>query len=196
MKKFLYSIASLIVLGSCAGGGSTAGTDVDAAVAAVDNVIMTRRSIRQYTDQEISRETLQAIADAGINAPNGQGRQAYEVRIVRDPQPGGEGPQFRGLFKGAPYVAFIAADTSYDMSHVDCGLLGENMILAAWARGIGSCCLAQPVRLMKGTPECRPFLNSLDFSEGYELLYCIAFGYPAEEPDARPRKAEKVRIIE
>ncbi len=196
MRRILFSVAMVLALSSCAGGSGVADTGADAVVAAVDNIIMTRRSIRQYTDQEISRETLQAIADAGINAPNGQGRQAYEVRIVKDPQPGGEGPQFRNLFKGAPYVAFIAADTSYDMSHVDCGLLGENMILAAWARGIGSCCLAQPVRLMKGTAECRPFLDGLDFSEGYELLYCIAFGYPAEEPDARARKAEKVRFID
>lgn len=193
MRKILYSLAALLTLGSCSGKPET---DTDSVVAAVDQIIMSRRSIRQYTDQEISRETLEAIAEAAINAPNGQARQAYEVRIVKDPQTGLEGPQSRNLFKGAPYVAFIACDTSYDMSQVDCGLLGENLILAAWARGIGSCCLAQPIRLLKGSPECGPFLRSLDFSEGYELLYCIALGYPAEEPAAKPRKAEKVRIID
>lgn len=193
MRKLLYSLAAIFTLGSCA---QKQADNTDAVAAAIDEIIMTRRSIRQYTDREISRETLQAIADAGINAPNGQGRQAYEVRIVKDPQTGAEGPQARNLFKGAPYVAFIACDTSYDMSQVDCGLLGENMILAAWARGIGSCCLAQPVRLIKNSPECEPFIRSLDFSEGYELLYCIALGYPAEEPAAKPRKAEKVRIMD
>lgn len=193
MKKILYSLTVLLALSSCA--GSPESSSVSPADT-VDGIIMSRRSIRQYTDQEIPRETLQAIADAGINAPNGQGRQAYEVRIVKNPQVGSEGQQFRNLFKGAPYVVFIANDTSYDMSQVDCGLLGENIILAAWARGIGSCCLAQPIRLIKGTPECEPFLKGLDFSEGYELLYCIALGYPAEEPAAKARKAEKVRVID
>lgn len=193
MKKILFSLAAILALNSCTGTPESQSVSLEGTV---DEVIMTRRSIRQYTDQDIPRETLEAIAKAGINAPNGQARQAYEVRIVKNPQPGGEGPQFRNLFKGAPYVAFIANDTSYDMSQVDCGLLGENIILAAWARGIGSCCLAQPIRLLKGTPECEPFLRSLDFSEGYELLYCIALGYPAEEPDAKPRKSEKVRIMD
>lgn len=193
MKKILFSLAAILTLSSCTGTPESQSVSPEGTV---DEVIMTRRSIRQYTDQDIPRETLEAIAKAGINAPNGQARQAYEVRIVKNPQPGGEGPQFRNLFKGAPYVAFIANDTSYDMSQVDCGLLGENIILAAWARGIGSCCLAQPIRLLKNTPECEPFLRSLDFSEGYELLYCIALGYPAEEPDAKPRKTEKVRIMD
>ena len=39
-------------------------------------------------------------------------------------------------------------------------------------------------------------VQKLDFSEGYELLYCIAFGYPDETPAAKPRNAEKVRFVD
>ena len=36
----------------------------------------------------------------------------------------------------------------------------------------------------------------LDIPEGYELLYCIAFGYPDETPAAKPRNAEKIKFID
>lgn len=45
---------------------------------------MSRRSIRKYTPQKIGRETLQEILRCGINAPNGQNRQAYEIRVIDD----------------------------------------------------------------------------------------------------------------
>ena len=92
-------------------------------------------------------------------------------------------------------MAFIANDPSYGFSQVDCGLLGANMVLSAWSMGIGSCCLGSPVGLLK-SPEAAAYLERLGFSEGYELLYCIAFGYPAETPEAKPRMQEKVRFVD
>ena len=46
------------------------------------------------------------------------------------------------------------------------------------------------------SPEAAEYLKKLNFSEGYELLYCIAFGYPDETPAAKPRNAEKVQFID
>ena len=176
----------------------------------VDNVIMARRSIRQYTKQTISRDTLDMIIKCGINAPNGQNRQAYEIRVVNNPQllkdmsdavikdnkemslkPGTD-----NIFFGATTVVFIGNDTSYDMSQVDCGLLGENIMLSAWEKGIGSCCMAFPIRLMKESESCAPLIQKLGFSAGYNLLYCIAMGYPNETPDARPRKEDMIKYVE
>ena len=44
--------------------------------------IMARRSIRKYQDRPVSRDTLNKIMECGINAPNGQNKQSWEVRIV------------------------------------------------------------------------------------------------------------------
>lgn len=172
--------------------------------------ILTRRSIRQYKPQAVNRDTMQIILNCGINAPNGQNKQSWEVRVVDNPEyinglteifkkanPKVAGdPSFKNMFRNAPTVVFIARDTSYDMSQIDCGLLGGNMVLSAWSMGIGSCCLGNPVRFMLTTAEAAPYLQKLDFSEGYELLYCIAFGYPDETPAAKPRNAEKVRFVD
>jgi nitroreductase len=107
-----------------------------------------------------------------------------------------EDPGFKNMFRNAPTVVFIANDTSYDMSQIDCGLLGENMILSAWSMGIGSCCLGSSIRFMKTEPQAADYLKRLNIPEGYELLYCIAFGYPDESPAAKPRDASKVMFVE
>ena len=117
-----------------------------------------------------------------------------ELYVKANPR-AAEDPSFKNMFRNAPTVVFIAHDPSYDMSSIDCGLLGENMILSAWSMGIGSCCLGGPVRFMK-SPEAADYLKRLGFSEGYELLYCIGFGYPAESPAAKDRDASKIQFVD
>lgn len=82
------------------------------------------------------------------------------------------------------------------MSQVDCGLLGENIILSAWSKGIGSCCLGSSARWIKDSSSAKTYLDKMGFSEGYELLYCIALGYPDETPEAKPRTMDKIKYME
>ena len=176
----------------------------------MDEVIMSRRSIRKWQDKAISRDTIDIIIKHGINAPNGKGIQAYEVRVIDKPEllkemseavvkdmpEVGKREGFKNIFVNAPCVVFIAAYDDYDLSQVDCGLLGENIILSAWSMGIGSCCLGSSARMLKTSESAAPYINRLNFSEGYNLLYCIALGYPDETPDSKPRKKEKAYYIE
>lgn len=209
MKKIICSLLFMAAMVSCTQQAETPTATADDAEV-VEKVMMSRRSIRQYTDKRISRDTLNRILECGINAPNGQNRQAYEIRVVDNPELLAEitaamvndnkdnAPKngAKNIFANATCVVFIANDTTYDVSQVDCGLLGENIILAAWARGIGSCCMAHPVRLMKDSKSCAPYIEKLGFSKDYNLLYCIAMGYPDETPDAKPRKTDKIRFID
>ncbi len=211
--------AGIFCLGILAGCGNAETPKKDTAAeksaATVSNAanpvietILSRRSIRRYKPQPVGRDTMQIILNCGINAPNGQNKQSWEVRVVDNPEfingvteifkkesKMAESPDFKNMFRNAPTVVFIANDPSYGASQIDCGLMGENMILAAWSMGIGSCCLGSSAAFMK-TPAAAEYLKKLDFSEGYQLLYCIAFGYPDETPEAKPRDAGKVRFIE
>ena len=176
----------------------------------VIETIMTRRSIRKYKDNPVGRDTMQVILECGINAPNALNKQSWEVRVVDNPEfingitelfkqknpKAAEDPAFKNMFRNAPTVAFVAQDAAFPFSKIDCGLMGENMMLSAWSMGIGSCCLGGPVHFINNEPEAKPYLDRLGFSEGYELIYCIAFGYPDETPDAKPRKKEKVKFVE
>ena len=176
---------------------------------AITELMMSRRSIRNYKDSLISRETLDEILKCGVNAPNGKNLQAYEIRVlspalidsitnavVKDKPELAEREGFKNIFVNAPCVLCIAYDTTYDMSQVDCGLLGENIILSAWSKGIGSCCLGSSARWIKDSPSAKPYLDKLAFTEGYELLYCIALGYPNETPEAKPRTMDKIKYME
>lgn len=171
--------------------------------------IMARRSIRQYKPQPVNRDTLQRILECGIHAPNGMHRESWQVRVTdnadfingltelykKENPKAAERPGFRNMFNNAPTVVFIAYDTTYDLSQVDCGLLGENIILAAQSLGIGSCCLGGATRFME-TPTAAEYLKRLDLPDTHRLLYAIALGYPDEAPEAKSRDMSKVKFIE
>lgn len=169
--------------------------------------IMARRSIRQYKAEPVSREILTQIMECGINAPNGQNKQSWEVRVVDNPQllaqmsqamaDSHQGSEFaKGCFRGAPVMVFIARDLSYDFSAYDCGLMAQNIMLSAWSMGVGSICLGSPVRFLTDNELCKPYIEKMNFSDGYELALCVGLGYADESPDAKPRDMGKVAFID
>lgn len=169
--------------------------------------IMSRRSIRQYKAEPVDRETLMTIMECGVNAPNGQNKQSWEVRIVDKAEllkemseamgkSHGDNEFAKGCFRGAPVMVFIARDLSYDFSAYDCGLLAENIMLSAWSLGVGSICLGSPVRFLTDNELCKPYVDKLGFSEGYELCLCVGLGYPDETPEAKPRDMGKMAFVD
>ena len=199
----LFTCLALTIFMSCAGDKAP---DLDNPV--IEN-IMARRSIRQYSPKPVDREIMDKILECGINAPNGQNRQSWEVRVIDNPElmqeikdamakahPDMPAKAVAGCFRDAPTMVFIARDLSYDFSAYDCGLLAENMMLSAWSLGVGSICLGSPVRFMKDNEICKPYIEKLGFSDGYDFCLCIGFGYALESPDAKPRDMAKVRYVD
>ena len=210
MKKILLGIAAALVLAACSENKQQETTEAVDTASVVTDLMMSRRSIRAYKDSVISRETLDEILACGINAPNGMNRQSYELRVIDSPalidsiteamvkdNPAiAERKGFKNIFVNAPCVVCIAYDTTYDMAQIDCGLLGENIILAAWAKGIGSCCLGSSARWILDSPSAKPYLDRMAFSKNYKLLYCIALGYPDESPEAKPRRQDMIKFMD
>lgn len=168
--------------------------------------IMTRRSIRNYKEGAVARETMDEILNCGINAPSGMNRQSWEVRVIDNPEtiakfkslfvasnPETKAEAVEGCFRGAPTLVFIANDPSYDFSPIDCGLLSENIMLSAWSLGVGSVCLGSPIRYLAKSPEA---IQMLAFSEGYVPIICVGLGYPNESPDAKPRDKAKIKYLD
>ena len=175
----------------------------------VIETIMARRSVRMYKDMPVERCKLQKIVECGINAPSGMNKQPWQVRVVdsRDYIDGitdvfrtanprmAADASFKNMFRNAPAVIFIASPAD-GSGQLDCGLLGENMILAALSMGLGTCCLGGPVAFMNGNADAKPYVERLNLPEGYTLLYAIAVGYPDEKPEAKPRDVAKVQFVE
>lgn len=211
MKKFVKSLAVVLVAISTVGCCSEKQCgEVCSKEEALYEVIMTRRSIRDYKEEPVCREQMAKILEAGIYAPSAINMQPWAVRVVdnkefidgvtaiavaSNPQIA-EQPGFRNLFRNAPTVAFIACPEESYSGEYDCGLLSQNMMLAAWSMGIGSCCLGSVVPVMN-MEEAKPYMERLQLPEGYKLLVGIAFGYPAQDAPAAPeRDASKAFYVE
>ena len=179
----------------------------------VIDAIMARRSIRQYTDQQVPRELLQKIAECGVNAPNAMNKQEWEVRIVDDAAylngvtelmkegmpafVNTDAPGFRNAFRNATAIIAVACpDDPMGMTLLNVGLMGENMCLAAQELGLGTCVMAGPSVFMTTNEKAKPYLDKLGFSEGYKLRYVLGVGYPAETPEAKPRDLSKIKFVD
>jgi nitroreductase len=204
--NFIIACAGVMMMAACAQTpqqDSQQTSDTNAVI----ETIMARRSIRNYKQVPVGRDTLDTIMECGINAPNGQNKQSWEVRVVDNPEllaqmsqamaDSHPGMEFaKGCFRGAPVMVFIARDPSYDFSAYDCGLLAENVMLSAWSLGVGSICLGSPVRFLTDNELCKPYVEKLGFSEGYELCLCVGMGYANEAPAAKPRDINKVQFVD
>ena len=185
-------------------------TDIQLEVNPALSNIMARRSVRKYLDKPVEHEKLEVIVRAGINAPSGMNRQPWIIRVVEDqqliadvnevfkkenPDQVARDPNFKNMFRNAPNLICVCTPDD-GRGELDAGLLGENMMLAAQAMGLGTCCLGGPVRFLLANEKCRFFLDRLDIPEDYKLNYIIAIGYPDEQPAAKPRDESKVKYIE
>ena len=178
----------------------------------VIETIHARRSIRQYKETPVEHEKLEQVALAGIAAPNAMNRQAWAIRIVDSKEwidgctaafiptvkdtPFGAHIMtdgFKNMFRNAPAVIFVAAEPTM-FAGVDCGILGQNMMLAAHELGLGTCCLGSPIGFMHSEAGA-DYLTSLNLPEGYKLQFAIAIGYADETPEAKPRDASKIQFV-
>ncbi|MBP5506148.1 MAG: nitroreductase family protein [Bacteroidales bacterium] len=214
MRKISFTIAiAILCLAGTGCAPKTTGTTGSEMSNPVIETIMARRSVRHYTDQAVPREILQQIAECGVNAPNAMNRQQWEVRIIdsqeyfdgltqvmkeSSPFPmGDDDPKFRNALRNATAAIAVACpDDESGMCLINVGLLCENVCLAAKSLGLGSVVMAGPVMMMNNTPAAKPFLDRLNFSEGYKLRVIVGLGYPDEEPEAKPRDLGKIQFAE
>ena len=182
---------------------------IEAELNPVVGAIMARRSVRKYLDRPVEHEKLMTLARCAMNAPSGMNAQPWLVRVVEDQKLINDVTEvykkanaeqvkrdadFKNMFRNAPNLICVCTPAKGG-GQLDAGLLGENVMLAAQALGLGTCCLGGPVRFLKSNADARFFLERLDIPADYELNYIIAVGYPDEQPEARQRDASKVKFI-
>ena len=166
------------------------------------NAILTRRSVRKYTDEMPKREDLEQIIRAGLYAASGKGGQSSIILAVTDKalrdrlmemnrKIGGWAEGF-DPFYGAPAVLLVLARRNTPFTVADGSLTMGNMMLAAHALGLGSCWINR-AREAFDTEEGKELLHSLGIEGDFEGVgHCIV-GFPAGDlPAAAPRKEGRV----
>lgn len=215
--KFLAIAAGVMALVSCGQQPAPAQepVEVDKAAVVIEN-IMTRVSVRQFTEEPVAKADLETILKAGLQAPSAMNAQDWQVRIVTNQEmlntlsgfmlstEMGKGMAERlngkNAFANAPAVAFIAAETGEKATaynREDTALLSENILLAAHALGLGATYQAAPARMINDSAEAKDYLaKTFGFAENTELINIIIMGHPAETPAPKDRDQSKGRIIE
>lgn len=183
---------------------------------AIISTILNRRSIRKYTEQQVSRSQIDTIMKCAIFAPSALNKQPWEIRVVQNQDilkeinqrflNFAQGKEFQGsaaryrepgfsIFHNAPTLIVIASDKQSSSAKMDVGIALQNILLSADALGLGTCPLGTLVTILN-LPENGDLLKLLNIPEGYEVAINVSLGYPAESPVAPVRYAEKVKIIE
>jgi len=107
--------------------------------------ILSRRSIRKFKNEPISEEVLNNILEAGIRSPTATNMQPWHFVIARD-QKAKEACSFGGFNRFTSDASFVVVGL-YKQSEVmieklslmDVTIALQNMVVAAWVQGVGSC---------------------------------------------------------
>lgn len=128
------------------------------------NAIYERRAIRDYLDSTLEHTVIERLIDAAIQAPTALNQQPWIFTVVRNQHILEElstqaktymlsqhselahsdrfrmlnDPHFQ-IFYRAPVLILISAAATVPWCVEDCALAAQNLMLAAYAEGLGSC---------------------------------------------------------
>lgn len=156
----------------------------------VYEAIKERRSIRVFEERDIEEEKISKILDAGRLAPSANNKQDWKFVVVRDKDKrkrlikAAKGQEFVGE---APAVLVMCATQSDKVMScgqpaytIDLSIALSFMVLEATELGIGGCWIGA-------------FLEDevkkvCDIPDNVRVVAIFPLGYPAENPNPRPRK--------
>ena len=140
-------------------------------------VIKRRRSIRGYRPDPVPEGILNQILKAARLAPSGGNRQPWHFIIVKDP----ETKRRLGMSSWAVEAPIVLIGCT-EGSAIDISIAFEHIVLAATNFGLGTCWMGRwgyDAEIKK----------ALRIPEHIRVLAVTPVGYPAEEPEPKPRKS-------
>jgi len=156
----------------------------------VMDAILKRRSIRDFLEKPIEKEKLQGVLEAGRQAPSASNQQPWRIVVVTNPETrkklakAARDQEFVG--KAPVVLVGCALKTDKVMAcgqhayPIDLAICMTTMSLAAVGEGLGTCWIGafseDHVKQILGIPK------------DVRVVELMPLGYPASQPDARPRK--------
>lgn len=161
--------------------------------------LLTRRSVRKYTDRQVEDEKLDKVLTAGLYAPTGMNNQLPVLVAVRDKATRDKLSRMNAAvmgasgdpFYGAPCVIVVLSDPERMTWVEDGSLVLGNLMNAAHSLGLGSCWIHRAKECFD-TPEGKALLRAWGVPENYRGVGNCILGYAAEEPEAKPRKSGRI----
>jgi nitroreductase len=183
----------------------------------INDAIFGRRSVREYSSQSVDEPAIRRLIDAAVHAPNAINQQPWTFTVVRDRSvldrvshdakahmlgtmpPGPQSDHFRSLlgdpsfqiFYDAPVLIVISAATTGPWMVEDCALAAGNLMLAAYASGLGTCWIGFAQSFLN-TPEGK---RALGLPAAWVPVAPIIVGHPKTAPLAVARKEPEIRWV-
>ena len=166
-------------------------------------VLLTRRSIRNFNDKSIPEDVLNKILEAGTYAPTAMGMQKPIIIAITDKKVRDEvsrenakimGREGTDPFYGAPVILPVAVE-NYPNAVYDGSCVMDNLLNAAWAMGVGSCWIHRAKEELE-SDFGEKLLKSLGIVGDYIGVGHAALGYfDGEAPLPKPRKENYIYRI-
>lgn len=161
-------------------------------------VLKNRRAIRKFKTEQITKEELDIVLEAGTFAPTAGGTQAPIIVAVQNPDTVAKlnamnakvlnNKQMQYPYYGAPTILLVLAPADALVPDVDCALVGGNLLNAAYAVGLGSCWIHRSKEMFESV-EGKELLKQWGLPENMRGVCSIALGYQdCPHPEAAPRK--------
>jgi nitroreductase len=154
------------------------------------NCIKTRRSVRKFLPELISKEIITEILECGRWTPSGLNHQPWQIYVISNLEIKnelGKCTDCTDIVNEAPHVLVIFLDKSteysYEKNLQSIGALFENMLLAIHALGLGGVWLGQ---IYNQKEDVHKVLKITD--PNWEFMGAIAFGKPNEKGESDRRE--------
>ncbi len=149
-------------------------------------LLKSRRTCRQFTNESVSKESIEYILEAARLSPSGHRIKPWDFIVVEDKETlkalSVSKASGAALIEGAAVAIVVAADiTKTDVWVEDCSIATIIMQLAAEELGLGSCWVQ--IRMRKdaeGNDATDNVKRILNLPENYSVLSIVAIGHKAE----------------
>ena len=158
--------------------------------------IVSRRSVRKYSDADVTDEEIGALIQAAHLAPSGSNMQPWDFLVVRSPelrQKIAALDHDQKWMLSAPVFILCIGNEKYrgdgDMERVirDSAIAATHLLLQAEHMGLATC--------WTGWYEQDAMRSLLGLDPGCYVIGVVTVGHGAEAPAPRPRRAPEYRVL-
>ena len=148
-------------------------------------LIKERRSIHKFTPQEVPIQEIEELLEAARWAPSGGNVQPWRFVIVTERETIEALKMVSpGLF-GEPSAMIVMCfskdriQSTSELHYVDLGAALQNLLLMAYAKGLGCCPIA--------SFDAEAVVELLSLPSRIQPVLLVVLGYPDEDPSPPPR---------
>jgi nitroreductase len=150
--------------------------------------VLSRRSIRAYAKKRVSTPVLNKILEAGRQAPSAGNRQPWHFIVVTEEEIKRKlsWGRVNWFIKDAPITIVGCANSESGVwSIVDTTIALQNMVIAAWVLGLGSCWI--------GAFKKEDVKKLLNVPDDWKVVALVTLGYPSEGENRFPANFQDMR---